>query len=279
MAQFTVTISAFGDEIASDVSTQLQVLHDLGVGYLELRSAWDTNVLAMDDQTVSRVARLCAQYGVGVSCIGSPIGKSPIGEPITTELANLRRIMQVAQAVGTRRIRIFSFYPPPGTSQERYDDYVEESASRLAELAALAEKEDCQLLLENEKEIVGDTPERCRAILERVTSRHLAFAWDPANFVQVGVARPMDAGWPLLGHRVAYVHVKDALLTGGQVVPAGQGDGQVPELLTALRNAGYQGFLAVEPHLVIAGHSGGFSGPDGMAVAVEALRALLNQLN
>lgn len=58
----------------------------------------------------------------------------------------------------------------------------------------------------------------------------------------------------------------------------GAGEGHVRELLSALRDRGYRGFLPLEPHLTIAGHSSGFSGPDGMAMAVEALRGLMAEL-
>ena len=64
-------------------------------------------------------------------------------------------------------------------------------------------------------------------------------------------------------------------MADGSVRAAGEGDGQVGELLTKLRDSGYQGFLALEPHLAIAGHSSGFSGADGMAYAVTALRQLM----
>ena len=60
-----------------------------------------------------------------------------------------------------------------------------------------------------------------------------------------------------------------------RVVPAGEGDGQVPQLLRALRERGYRGFLTLEPHLVTAGASSGFSGPDGMRTAIRALRNLI----
>jgi hypothetical protein len=45
-----------------------------------------------------------------------------------------------------------------------------------------------------------------------------------------------------------------------------------------LREAGYQGILALEPHLAIAGHSSGFSGPEGMAYAAQALRRLMAEV-
>jgi sugar phosphate isomerase/epimerase len=273
------TLSAFGDEIADDLTEQLHLLRDLRVGYLELRGAWGQNVMKMDDDTADAVRWRCAEFGTVVSCIGSPLGKSPIADPLEREMSNLERIFRVAEVVGTRRVRVFSFYPPDTRTNAGYDDYVAEATARLAQMTDLARREGFTLLLENEKEIVGDTPERCHAILSAVDSPHLRFAWDPANFVQVGVARPMERGWSLLGAYVAHVHVKDARLADGSVCAAGEGDGQVGELLATLRDGGYQGFLALEPHLAVAGRSGGFTGPGGMTYAVSTLRRLMASLD
>jgi sugar phosphate isomerase/epimerase len=269
------TLSAFGDEIADDLEVQLQVLRDLRIGYLELRGAWGKSVLCLDDEDVAAVRSLCAQYGIRVSCIASPVGKSPITEGLDRELANLTRILQIADALGTRSIRVFSFYPPHSNGHANYDDYLEEATARLARLTELARRQNCYLLLENEKAIVGDTLIRCHALLTAVGSSHLRFLWDPANFVQVGEKEPTSRGWASLGPYVAHVHVKDALLSDGSVRPAGDGDGQVGELLARLRESRYQGFLALEPHLSQVGPSGGFSGPSGMRHAARALRALM----
>jgi sugar phosphate isomerase/epimerase len=279
MSSATFTLSAFGDEIADDLREQLRALRELRIGHLELRGVWGKNVLYLDDDEVAHVRRLCAEHGIAVGCIGSPVGKSPIGDPVDREASNLTRIFRVAEAVGTRWVRVFSFYPPDTGSNARYDQYVKEATSRLARLTDLAQREGFVLLLENEKGIVGDTPERCHAILSAIDSPALRFLWDPANFVQVGVALPTEHSWSLLGAYVAYVHVKDALLADGSVRAAGQGDGQVGELLSRLREDGYRGFLAMEPHLALAGPSSGFSGASGMAHAVAALRQLMHERN
>jgi sugar phosphate isomerase/epimerase len=279
MSSATFILSAFGDEIADDLREQLRALRELRIGYLELRGVWGKNVLYLDDGEVAHVRRLCAEHGIAVGCIGSPVGKSPIGDPVDGEASNLTRIFRVAEAVGTRWVRVFSFYPPDTGSNARYDQYVKEATSRLARLTDMAQREGFVLLLENEKGIVGDTPERCHAILSAIDSPALRFLWDPANFVQVGVALPTEHGWSLLGAYVAHVHVKDALLADGSVRAAGQGDGQVGELLSRLREDGYRGFLAMEPHLALAGPSSGFSGASGMAHAVAALRQLMHERN
>jgi sugar phosphate isomerase/epimerase len=268
-------ISAFGDEIAHDLHDQLQVLRRLQIGYLELRGVWRKNVLYLSDDEVAIVRRMCSEHQVTVSCIGSPVGKSPILEPIEREISNLRRIFQIAEDLGTRNVRIFSFYPPGPRDNLYYDTYVSEATSRLARLTETAQSEGFYLLLENEKDIVGDTVARCHTILSTIDNPHLRFLWDPANFVQVGETQPTTRGWPTLGPYVSHVHVKDAALADGPVRVAGAGDGQVRELLKKLREAGYQGFLALEPHLAVAGRSSGYSGPGGMARAAAALRKLM----
>ena len=132
-AQFT--LSAFGDEIAEDVDEQLRVLHDLDIGYLELRSAWGTNVLELTDEQVGRLIERCEAHSIRVSCIGSPIGKSPIDGPIEEVVDDLGRITDIAKMVGTDRVRVFSFYPESdGLQAER----VEESMTRLRMMAEVA---------------------------------------------------------------------------------------------------------------------------------------------
>lgn len=274
----TFQLSAFGDEIADDLETQLSVLTELGIPRLDLRGAWGQNVRHFSDETVQKIKTLCVAHNVTVGCIGSPIGKTPIMEPLSEVLPVLSRIMQIAGQLGTQNIRIFSFYPPDTSSNAAYDQYVEQSAERLGALTREAEREGCYLLLENEKDIVTDTPERCEAVLKAVNSPYLRFIWDPANFVQVGVAEQITRYWELLSPYLAYVHIKDARLADGGVTPAGEGDGQVAALITKLREIGYDaqnGVLSLEPHLAIAGHSSGFSGTDGMRTAVTALRKLL----
>jgi sugar phosphate isomerase/epimerase len=104
-----------------------------------------------------------------------------------------------------------------------------------------------------------------------VNSPKLRSAFDFANFVQVG--EDPAKNWPLLKPYTAHIHIKDAK-AGGQVVPAGEGDGRIPEILKDAWESGYRGFLTLEPHLKVAGHSHGETGPDLFKVAADALKAV-----
>ena len=262
-------ISAFGDEIAVDFEEQLAGLRELNIRLIDVRAAWGVNCADFTLRHVARVNQLCAQYGVAVCCMGSPIGKSPIVDPIAIESDRLQRIGETAHQLGTRNIRLFSFYP----AAEVDDAAMQESIDRLGALAAIAESMDLLLLLENERGLVGESPEQCQAILRGVASPRLRFIWDPANFAQCGVARQVERYWDDLRPDIGYIHIKDAKLPDepgagearSQVTVAGEGDGQLALLLERLRDAGYEGVLSLEPHLKEARHSSGFSGLDGMA--------------
>jgi sugar phosphate isomerase/epimerase len=283
MTNATFTISAFGDEIAPNLADQLQVMNKLEINHLELRAAWGNNVLKFDDEEAAKVRQLCDTHGVNVSCIGSPVGKSPIEDPIEKELNNLSRLYQIADIVGTRNVRVFSFYPPDtehpkdASTNEHYDQHLDEAIDRLRNMADHAQKAGFYLMLENEKGIVGDTVARCKAICQAVDNPHLKFLWDPANFVQVNEEKVTERAWPILGLYVGYVHIKDSRLADRTICPAGEGDGQIGELLDKLKESGYQGYLALEPHLKLAQHSSGFSGADGMEIAVKALRKVMTE--
>lgn len=266
----TFILSAFGDEIANDMEEQLKVIKKLEISYLDIRGAWEKNVLQFDDDDVATTSRLCNKYDLKVGCIGSPIGKVPITIPIEQEISNLKRIFKIAEGVGTRRVRIFSFYPPDTKHNMRYDLYVKEATERLARMANLAEREGFYLSLENEKEVVGDIPERCYYILHDINNPHLRFTWDPANFVQSGVSRVTERAWSILGQYVNTVHVKDALLVDGTVKAAGAGDGQVKDFLAKLLGKGFNGFLSMEHHLGMS--------PDNMIYAVKTLRKITAEL-
>lgn len=72
--------------------------------------------------------------------------------------------------------------------------------------------------------------------------------------------------------------MKDALSATGEVVPAGEGDGQLLETLTALRDDGYAGFASLEPHLTDVNALGGFSGPAAFGRAGRAFRLLTDRI-
>ncbi|HEX5335290.1 MAG TPA: sugar phosphate isomerase/epimerase family protein [Propionicimonas sp.] len=266
------TLSGFADEISPDLDEQVALVTSLGLRYIELRSAWDVNVLDLDGDQLCRVKTTLDGAGLGVSSIGSPIGKIAITDDNAPHLDRMRHAADVAKLFGAPFIRMFSYFMPAGADPDGYRDEV---IARIGALAAIAEDAGVTLIHENEKEIFGDIPRRCLDIVEAVNSPALALTWDNANFVQCGV-RPFTEAYPLLAPHVAYLQVKDALADDGTVVPAGEGDGEFRETMRAFAARGFDGFVSLEPHLGYGHSLGGFSGPENWTRAYRAFTAVLD---
>jgi len=267
------TISGFGDEIADDPAEQLDVLASLDIHHLDLRGAWGRNVLEFDREDVRRLTALLAEKGAKVAMIASPVGKSQISEPPSYEQGRLETAIRLAQAFGTPFVRMFSFYHE-GVS---HADCRDEVVSRLGDWARAAERAGVILLLENEGDLWGDTPERCRDLLATVNSPSLRLTLDTGNFASLGIASH-DTAYGTLKPWLHHIQIKDVRREPKQMVPAGQGDGQIAEVLAAAREDGYEGYLSLEPHLAVAGKAGGFSGADLFGTAAQALRDILARL-
>lgn len=269
-----ITLTGFADEISPELDVQLDVLESQGIRHLELRSVWGKNVAHLTDEELLVIKRTLDARGFSVSSIGSPIGKIGVLEDFDVHMEDFQRVVNAAHVLGSRYIRIFSFFIPEG---EDPGDYRDEVLRRMHELVRVAEAENVVLLHENEKDIYGDNAERCLDILKSCESPNLRAAFDPANFVQCGV-KPLTEAYPLLKGYVEYMHVKDARFADGHVVPAGDGDGEMMALYQALLDRNYVGFASMEPHLAAAGPFSGFSGPDLFVTAVQQFKELLEEV-
>ncbi len=245
-----ILISGFADEISSEFDAQLKTVTGLGMKYISLRSA-DGKGIA--DYTVAEIEekilpRLKAA-GVGVSSIGSPIGKVGIEdeEGFAKQLSQLEELCKICKVLDCRYIRMFSFFMPGGKDPA---DYREAVLAKMQKFIDVAEKYDVILIHENEKDIYGDIGSRCLDLMESLKSPCLKSAFDFANFVQCG--EDTEQCWDMLKDYVVYFHIKDAVTKGKENVVCGTGEGKIKLLLDrAINQRGYRGFLTLEPHLVL----------------------------
>jgi sugar phosphate isomerase/epimerase len=267
-------LSAFADEISPDVDEQIRVARENGVTHFELRSVNKINVLDFDARLRSEIKAKLTAGGIGVISIGSPIGKVKIDEPWEKHFERFRIAVELAEFFSAPFIRIFSYYPPQGGDIAKHRDEV---MRRMRAKVEYVKDGPVTLLHENEKDIYGDIGSRCVDLMRTIDSPKFRSAFDFANFVQCGDS-PLD-NWPALKPYSVHIHIKDAIKGSGTVVPAGQGDGQVEPILHDLHRSGYDGFVSLEPHLQVAGHMGGFSGPELFKAAADALKALCRKNN
>ncbi|MGE5558019.1 MAG: sugar phosphate isomerase/epimerase family protein [Bacillota bacterium] len=278
-------ISGFADEIADDLDAQLNVLESLDIFYIEMRGVNGKPLVHHTTDEARAIKKKLDARGFKISAIGSPLGKIKITDPFPPHLDLFKHTLEIARILETEYIRIFSFYMPQGEDPSGYRDAVMERWSSF-----IREAQGSNLILahENEKDIYGDTPERCLDLLQTMNCPYFKAVFDPANFIQCDVETYPKAYEMLKGH-LAYLHIKDALYRDHSVTPAGHGDGKIERILEDLRRRNFEGFLSLEPHLgsftglsAIDPHSEinrlPAGGPQKFAIAADALRKLLKKI-
>lgn len=238
-------LSAFADEINTNLDIQMEVLEKHDIRYIEMRGVNGKNIVDYSLDEVRAIKKVLDEKGFKISAVGSPIGKIKITDEFTNHLELFKHTLEITKILESKYIRMFSFFIPEGHEPEMHR---EEVINRWLQFVKASEDYNVVLLHENEKDIYGDIPERCLDLIKALNCNYVKVTFDPANFVQCGV-KPYHEGYELLKDYIEYMHIKDAKSADGMVVPAGYGDGQVREVLEALKNREFEGFLSLEPHL------------------------------
>jgi sugar phosphate isomerase/epimerase len=236
-------ISAFADEYADSFEEQLTALNEFEIENIEIRFLNGKNISVLKRNEATEAKKKLDAFGINVSAIGSPIGKIQLDGDINDHLETAKRIFESANIFDTRYIRVFSFYAPNGKD---IADMKSEVLYYLEKFVVLAREYGITLCHENEAKIYGDTPNRCKELLDHF-SGELKCVFDMGNFVLEG-AEPYTA-YELLKEDIAYFHIKDAL-SQGAIVPAGKGEAKIKEILSAHREYAKEDFfVSLEPHL------------------------------
>ncbi len=271
-----VTFSAFADEIDAEPVVQMDTLEANGVKHIELRGAWNTNVMKLTDAQCQHLRTLFTDRGFGVACIGSPIGKVTVDSDLDKHFDEFKHACDLAEFFGCNRVRMFSYYPPQGGN---ILDHRRTVIERLQQMCDYVATRPVTMVLENESNLYGALPAQLADLFENLVSDKLVMAFDPANFVHMGAMPVFETCWEPLKKYVRYFHIKDMVRgVGDHCVPAGQGDGEIEKVLAGAAAMGYEGFLALEPHLSAAGQFSGHTGPQLFSTAVNALRAICDRV-
>jgi sugar phosphate isomerase/epimerase len=312
-----VVLSGFADESANQKTAveQFASFAAVGLQYYSLRFVdlgnGVKNVMDLTKPEIVKLRHLEDEYGMNVASIGSPIGKVKLRDvddgtsnrfvPFDQYLKkDVARACELAHAFETKLIRGFSFYHPKGSEPA---EFMNQAADQLGQIAEACHRSDLTYGLEIEANLVGQSGQVCAELHRRVNHPALVTIFDGGNIISQGystdecfeqyVAMKPSLGWMHIkdyrrpkGGRTAHVD-EDKLKN---FVPADVGDSGheriltdfaeiVPALTEKLTKRGIPGvILDLEPHLKGGGQFGGFSGPDGLGVALRSLCRVLDTI-
>ena len=242
MAKFV--LSAFADEAGTTLAEQIAALNRNEIGYIEPRNINGKPILKLTDEELREVKAELDKNGIKVNSLGSPIGKFPVTEPFEDHLSDFYRALEVCKMLGTDKMRMFSFF----TKQSELKEYRDEVIARLTKMCEIAKEHGITLCHENESEIYGQNPGEMLDLMTNVPG--LAGIFDPANYRMNNC--DVMAGIDATLKNLAYLHIKDAIYESQIIVPAGDGEGRIAEVLDIVNKA-TDGvvYLTLEPHLFL----------------------------
>ncbi len=311
-----VTLSGFGDEAANQKTAvqQFAAFAAIGLQYYSLRfidvGEGVKNVMKLSKGEVQTIRHLEDEYGLNVASIGSPLGKVKLLDvddgtknafvPFKKYLdKEVKRACEIAHAFETKLIRGFSFYHPKGADPR---EHVPQVVDQLGQISEACLRSDLTYGVELEANLVGQNGEILAEIHRQVNNPALVLVFDGGNMACQGYsAGEILDHFRMMKPGLGWLHIKDyrhpePLNRQAHVdedmlkhfVPADVGDTgheaifkelreMLPRLDATLRRRGIPGvFVDLEPHVKAGGQYGGFSGPDGMGVAMRSLCRVLD---
>lgn len=240
MAYFA--FSAFADEAGNSLDEQIKALVENGIHYIEPRNIDGKCIIDFTNEELLEIKKRLNENGIKVGSVGSPIGKYPITDDFDAYLPKVKRTIEVAKLLGTKYVRMFSFF----VKQDELTIHRDEVIRRLREMVKLAEAEGVVFCHENESKIYGQMPAEVRDVLESVPG--LGGIFDAANY-------RMNNGDTMEGIEATlvnfkYMHIKDAIYAEQTIVPAGEGEGRIGEIIDIINDkVDGEVYLTLEPHL------------------------------
>lgn len=206
----------------------------------------------------------------------------PPGEERARMVAEAHGMLELADVLGTRMLRVFIGQYPPDTAEETALQWVAEG---LGEFLPHARQLGVVVALEvhsfegRGKNVNGTSDSSlCRRVVAAVGSKGIGILWDVGNPYDEGEA--FEETWANVKDSLLYLHIKDAKrLPDGHWQYVLNGEGQIPlaPIVKLLKRKGYEGWLSYEwekkwhpelegpdialPHYIA--HMGALVGPSG----------------
>lgn len=250
-------LTGFTDEAASGIDQQIQITQALGWDYLSARMVDGTNIHDLSEADFEVVCDQLENANIKVAEFGTMIGSwaKTIHSDWNLTIGEIDRCIPRMQKLGVQFARVMSYAQCPwGEAQFEKERFkrLREINSRFADAGLTAVHENCM-------NWGGFSADHTLRLLEEVPNLKLVF--DTGNPVfQRDRSKPAPHPWQnalefyhKVKHAIVHVHIKDGIMHQEEGDPeytfAGKGEGFTKEIVSDLLANGYDGFIAIEPHV------------------------------
>ena len=221
------------------------------------------NLHELPQDDFDRVADRLDEAGIHIPEFGSLIGNW--GKKITTDfaitLAEIERAIPRMKRLGTKLIRVMSYAQEPwGEDQQEQERF-----NRLREIVKRFDDAGLTAIHENCMNWGGFSAEHTLRLIEEIPGLKLVFDTGNPLFQRdrsKGEPYPWQDPWEFwtkVRDHVVHIHIKDCIspvIDGVEPVYTmpGEGDAKIPEILADAKSRGYDGWIAIEPHVATVFH-------------------------
>ncbi|MDD5697787.1 MAG: sugar phosphate isomerase/epimerase [Victivallaceae bacterium] len=278
-------LTGFADEAGKDIDCQIKATLELGWENIELRLIGDKTLATVSEAEFETLYEKLAEAGIRINCFGSGIAnwsKSPCSqEDFDASVKELADAIPRLQRLGTRLVRGMSFKI---LDDRRFDSPELEKIifKKVNILTRMCEDAGIIYGHENCMNYGGQSYVHTLRLLENIKSDHFKLIFDTGNpvfsFRRLGTEPyPLQNSFEFyrnVREYIYYVHIKDGIaveMQEGYNRPvtrftfAGEGSGFVRQIVTDLREYGYDGGFSIEPHLATVFHEGDDPGNSDLA--------------
>lgn len=256
-------LTGFADEASRDLDKQIAATRELGWSCISARMVGGSNLHELPEDEFNRVADRLDEAGIHIPEFGSLIGNW--GKKITGDfevtLAEIDRAIPRMQRLGSKIVRVMSYAQEPWGE----DQHESERFRRLREIVSRFEAAGLTAAHENCMNWGGFSAEHTLRLIEEVPGLKLVF--DTGNPVfQLDRSKPEPftwqdpfAFWESVRDHVIHIHIKDCRYPETEGVEPvytmpGDGEAKVAQILTDAKSRGYDGYIAIEPHVATVFH-------------------------
>lgn len=260
-------LTGFADEASRDLETQIKATKELGWTAISARMIGDFNIHEMPEADFARAADQLDEAGIHIPELGSIIanwGKS-IDSDFAISLAEVERCIPRMQRLGTKMVRIMSYARNPwGEDQKEAERF-----RRLREIVRRFSDAGVTVVHENCMNWGGFSADHTLRLVEEVPGLKLVFDTGNPVFLR-DYSQPQADGsfpwqdafefWKAVRDHVIHIHVKDCHHPASDDVEPeytmpGDGLARVKDILTDAFSRGYDGWVAIEPHVATVFHA------------------------
>lgn len=259
-------LTGFADEASRDFQRQIQATREIGWSNLSARMVGENNIHDLPEDEFMKVADRLDEAGIHVPEFGSLIGNwgKKIDGDFSITLAEIARAIPRMKRLGSGLIRIMSFAQEPwGENQNEKERFrrLREIVARFADHGIVAAHENCMnwggFSAAHTLRLVEEVPglklvfDTGNPIFQKDRSAPEPYPWqDPFDF------------WQRVRDHVVHIHIKDCRhpvsdLVEPKYTMPGEGDAKISEILTDAFARGYDGYIAIEPHVATVFHAAG----------------------